>query len=98
MSEIYRKRQILQQVNDNPGSTSRDIAKALRISAEDAQMFLFRLFRATLVSRETSPTLGARKPSFAYEVTVRGSERLAYWQTQEGKKPKRRRTKRGVSE
>ena len=90
MSEIpHRKRQILEHVKDNPGDTAKDVAMALRISTENAQMFLFRLFGAVLVSREKVKTSSSLKPTFAYTVVQRGEERLTYWK----KKPKTRKLK-----
>lgn len=61
------------------------MSMALNISIENAEMFLFRLFRAVLVSRETELTARSRKPCFAYKVNVRGSERLDYWKAKEEK-------------
>ncbi len=90
-SEIpHRKRQILEHVKANPGTTAKDLSVALRISVENAEMFLFRLFRVVLVSRETVKTSSSRKPCFTYTVVQRGEARLTYWETQEGK-PKRKR-------
>ena len=79
MREIpKRKRQILLYVKDNPESTARDVSKALAISVEDAEMFLFRLFRAVLVSRPET-----RKGCFRYTLNERGESRLAYWESRE---------------
>lgn len=82
-SEVYRKRQILRYVEDNPASTAGDVSKGLGISIENAQMFLFRLFGAVLVSREKVKTSSSKKPTFAYNVSIRGLKRLEYWKAQE---------------
>jgi len=86
MSAIYRKRQILQYIKNHPGDTARKVSEALDISIANAEMFLFRLFRAVLVSRDRELTGKSQKPSFTYQVSVRGSERLAYWKAQEEKR------------
>lgn len=85
MVEIpQRKRQILQYIKDHPGSTAPDVSKALGVSVEDAEMFLYRLFCAVLVDR---PKI--RNPCFTYKLKQRGEERLAYWTAQEQKQKRK---------
>jgi DNA-binding MarR family transcriptional regulator len=83
MSEIYRKRQILEYIDAKPGQTAKDISTALNISVPDAEMFCFRLFRAVLVSREASSRGKFQKPSFRYTVTTAGLDRLNYWKARD---------------
>lgn len=95
MREIpKRKRQILQYIEGHPDSTARDVSKGLGISVENAEMFLFRLFRAVLVSRPEP-----RKTCFRYTLNERGESRLAYWETQEEKvlSARHRRKRKGVT-
>lgn len=76
----HRKRQILQYIKDNPDSTPQDVSKALGISVENAEMYLFRLFRAVLVTRQKT-----RNPHFNYKVNLTGEQRLAHWTAKEQK-------------
>jgi hypothetical protein len=76
---VVRKRQILKYVSKNPGARSRDVAIGLGIQIPNAEMFLFRMFRDTLVDREKGIAASSRKPCFEYQIRPRGLERLAYW-------------------
>ena len=93
MSEIYRKRQILKHIRNNPRETAKGISTALNVSIENAQMYSFRLFSQGLVDRETAPIGRSRKPCFAYTVNLRGEQRLNHWKTkdQQGKHKVRKR-------
>jgi hypothetical protein len=76
---VIRKRQVLKYVYENPGARARDVAKGVRVSIPNAEMFLFRMFRDTLVDRKQGPAARSRKPCFEYECRDRGVERLKYW-------------------
>jgi len=76
---VVRKRQILKYISKNPGSRARDVAMGVGIEIPNAEMFLFRMFRDTLVDRKQGPAARSRKPCFEYECRDRGVERLKYW-------------------
>jgi predicted transcriptional regulator len=68
---------VLKIVQQNPDSTSKDVAMELEITEDSAQVALCRYQRQGLVTRKKKLS-GFGKAHFVYTLTVRGLARLSH--------------------